>query len=130
MSDFVTLAKFIGNALGNKNGLVESVAKAILGGGIGQPKANPLAQISEDLKERGLAEEVDSWVGKGENKPITAPQVAQAIPKEVQQVAEERGIPKEEAAEEIARTLPDLVDKLTPKGRPTTWEELEQEERW
>jgi uncharacterized protein YidB (DUF937 family) len=65
----------------------------------------------------GLGDIVDSWIGKGENKPITAEQVKQAAdPQNLQRIADESGITVDQAADELSKSLPKVVDHLTPDG--------------
>lgn len=69
------------------------------------------------LKDGGLADEVKSWVGKGENKPVTPEQVTEALGNEkVAEMAEQAGVTPEVAARQVAATLPGMVDKMTPDG--------------
>jgi uncharacterized protein YidB (DUF937 family) len=48
----------------------------MLGGG--QGGAQGLGQLVEQLRQAGLAEEVDSWVGTGANKPV-APERLESV---------------------------------------------------
>jgi uncharacterized protein YidB (DUF937 family) len=67
--------------------------------------------------QAGLGHIVDSWIGKGENKPITADEVKQAAdPQNLQRMADEAGICTDEAAEQLSKALPDVVDHMTPDG--------------
>jgi uncharacterized protein YidB (DUF937 family) len=69
------------------------------------------------FQEAGLGNMIHSWVGTGQNVPITAEQVRQVLCEgQLQQIAEETGLSVNEAADRLSRMLPDLVDKLTPAG--------------
>jgi uncharacterized protein YidB (DUF937 family) len=60
---------------------------------------------------------VKSWIGKGENKAISADQVKASLGKDdIVAVASKLGISEEEAAGKIAKVLPGIIDKLTPDG--------------
>jgi uncharacterized protein YidB (DUF937 family) len=77
-----------------------------------------LGGLLSQLQGSGLGDQVESWIGKGDNKPVSAQQVEQAIGKdELSAVAEKAGVSKAEAASGIAEMLPQLVDKLTPDGK-------------
>lgn len=83
----------------------------------GQGGGNPLGGLLEMLTKSGLLDQAQSWIGTGENKPVTGAQVAQALPGDtLQQVADQAGVSSEKAADQIAQYLPQAVDKLTPGG--------------
>ncbi|MFD8424625.1 YidB family protein [Streptomyces sp. NPDC059466] len=83
----------------------------------GQGGGNPLGGLMDLLAKSGLADQAQSWIGTGENKPVSAEQVAQALPADtLQEVAAQTGVSSEKAADQIARHLPQAVDRLTPGG--------------
>lgn len=90
-----------------------------LGGGGGQSNGgNPLGGLLEMLTKSGLVDQAQSWVGTGENKPVSGEQITQALPDEtLQKVADQAGVSPREAADQIAQNLPQAVDKLTPAGQ-------------
>lgn len=70
------------------------------------------------LKSSSIAEQLQSWIGKGENKPVTPEQVTQALGNEhLAKIANQTGVTPEQAAQNIAQKLPTMVDKMTPDGR-------------
>jgi uncharacterized protein YidB (DUF937 family) len=76
-----------------------------------------LDRFKQRADQAGLGDIFDSWVSKGENKPITADQVKQsADPQNLQRAAHEAGISVDEAAEQLSKALPDVVDQMTPDG--------------
>ncbi|MFH8369451.1 YidB family protein [Streptomyces sp. NPDC018031] len=79
--------------------------------------ANPLNGLLEELRDGGLGEQAGSWVGTGENRPISGPELAQALPyQNLDHVARQAGVTPEQAADRLAAALPEAVDKLTPGG--------------
>jgi uncharacterized protein YidB (DUF937 family) len=73
--------------------------------------------VLDKLKKNGLADQVKSWIGRGENKPVTADQVSQALGNEhIAKIAEQTGVSQQQAAQNIADKLPGMVDKMTPEG--------------
>ncbi|MFI8932764.1 YidB family protein [Streptomyces sp. NPDC053474] len=79
---------------------------------------NPLGGLLDGLTKAGLADQAQSWVGSGENQPVSGAQVKEALPDDtLQQVAKDAGVSPEQAADEIAQQLPQVVDKLTPSGQ-------------
>lgn len=78
---------------------------------------NPLGGLMDMLTRSGLADQAQSWIGTGENKPVSGEQVAQALPSEtLHEVAARSGVSSEKAADQIAQYLPQAVDRLTPGG--------------
>jgi uncharacterized protein YidB (DUF937 family) len=69
------------------------------------------------LTKSGLIDQAQSWIGTGENKPVSGEQIARALPGDtLQEVAAQAGVSPQEAADQIAQHLPQAVDKLTPSG--------------
>lgn len=110
-------------------GLFDSVAGAVLGkmmgdkGGMAQVALEMFNQnggltgILDKFKEGGLAEEAASWVGKGENIPISAEQISSVLGNTaIAEMAAKFGIDPDTLSSQIAEHLPTVVDKLTPDG--------------
>jgi len=73
--------------------------------------------LLQAFHEKGLGGVVSSWVGTGENQPISAEQIQSVLGNEhVRQFAAKAGIDPGQASEKIAECLPQVVDKLTPNG--------------
>jgi uncharacterized protein YidB (DUF937 family) len=86
------------------------VLKFLQGGG--------LEKLLGGMKQRGLAEQADSWVSTGNNEPITAQQLEEiAGTEEIDQIAQQVGASREETAAVLAQALPQVVDKVTPNGQ-------------
>ncbi|MEU8775998.1 YidB family protein [Streptomyces sp. NPDC048606] len=78
---------------------------------------NPLGGLLDMLTKSGLADQAQSWLGTGENKPVSGEQIAGALPDAtLREVAEQTGVSPQEAADRIADSLPRAVDKLSPTG--------------
>ena len=113
-----------GSGSGNILGALLSALGGSQGGNTG---GNPLGGLLEMLTKSGLAEQKDSWVGTGQNQSVTGAQIQQALPDEtLQKVAEQAGVTPEQAASDLAQTLPQAVDKLTPEGRVPQAASLEE----
>ncbi|MFI8366649.1 YidB family protein [Streptomyces sp. NPDC085466] len=125
------LGSLLGSLLGGGGGqsgggggnILGSLLGALMGGG-GQGGGaaagggqNPLGGLLDMLTKSGLADQAQSWIGTGENKPVDGTQIAQALPDEtLQKVAQDAGVTPQQAADQIAQELPQAVDKLTPQG--------------
>lgn len=105
--------------------------KAVTGmlGGSSSPIASGLLQminnqpgglpaLLQSFHDKGLGGLASSWVGTGQNLPITAEQVQHVLGSDqVQQLAAKAGISSDVAGASIAQILPSLIDKLTPNGQ-------------
>ncbi|MFB6632567.1 YidB family protein [Streptomyces sp. NPDC056362] len=120
------LGSLLGSLLGGGSGagqsggnVLGSLLGALMGGqgGGGGTGSNPLGGLLDMLTRSGLTDQAQSWVGTGDNQAVSGAQIADALPDEtLQRVATEAGVSPEQAADEIARSLPQAVDKLTPDG--------------
>ncbi|MYS09910.1 DUF937 domain-containing protein [Streptomyces sp. SID6041] len=105
-----------GGILGSLIGALAGGQGGAQGGGAGG-QSNPLGGLLDMLTRSGLTDQTRSWVGTGENQSVSGAQIAEALPDDtLQQVAQDAGVSPQEAADEIARSLPQAVDKLTPTG--------------
>ena len=99
-------------------GLFDELAGSLLGGGAGGDAAGALQGLVGSFQQAGLGEVVASWIGRGENLPISAEQLQQVLGSEqVQALAAQFGIDPSQAASQLSALLPGLVDGLTPEGR-------------
>ena len=89
--------------------LLPLVASMLMNGG--------LQKILGRLQAQGKGAQADSWVGKGANEPVGADDVKQAVDdEELDRIATQLGVSKDEAAEAVAQVLPDVVDQASPDG--------------
>jgi uncharacterized protein YidB (DUF937 family) len=76
-----------------------------------------LPGILQTLKNGGLTEQVDSWVGTGANLNVSAQQIGTALGDSVLTgIATKLDISREELAAKIAEYIPDVVNQVTPNG--------------
>ena len=77
-----------------------------------------LQKIMGGLKANGLSSQAESWVGTGPNQAVDGSQMQKAVGKEqIQAVAKELGISESQAADVVAKALPEVVDKVSPEGK-------------
>lgn len=70
------------------------------------------------FQQGGLGDIVNSWVGKGENLPISAEQLSSVLGGDVLAgLASKFGMDGNALAGQLSGVLPGLVDKLTPDGQ-------------
>ncbi len=68
-------------------------------------------------QQAGLGQKVQSWIGSGGNQPISPDEVSQIVPQsQLEQFAQQHGIPAGMASGLLAHILPHAVDQATPGG--------------
>lgn len=98
---------------GVNNKLLGAAAKLIGGGNVGG-----LSGLAQLFAQRGHGDTVNSWISRDQNREITTPQLQEVLGQErIREVASNAGVTETEAADGLARVLPQLVDKLTPEGK-------------
>ncbi|MDX7950018.1 YidB family protein [Lichenihabitans sp. Uapishka_5] len=92
-----------GSALGQK--LIEAVGPAVLG------------TMVEQLNANGMGAKVNSWLGQGDNQPITADEIRQGLGNaKLQEVAKQLGLPIDAIADVLAKNLPIAVNQAAKQG--------------
>lgn len=127
--------------MGLLDGLLGSVLGKALGGGqqgnalletamglLNNPQAGGLNGLLDKFKASGLDDQAASWVGKGENMPVSGDHVHQALGGDfISQIASKLGVDPSMASGGLAQLLPQLIDKVTPDGAvPHDTNQLEQ----
>jgi uncharacterized protein YidB (DUF937 family) len=111
-----------GSAQGGMGGLLTAllpmVGGLLAGGG--------LQKVLSGFQANGLAAQTDSWVGTGENAPISGADVREVVGDEqIAQIAAQLGVSEDEAADAVAQVLPTIVDKVSPEGHLAPDSELD-----
>lgn len=102
------------NVLGQFEG---AVLPAVLGEVLGSGGQGGLSAIVARLEQGGLGAQVKSWIGNGQNIPITAEQLQQVLGSDtVKQLAARFNIPVDQLSAILARQLPGAVDAASPDG--------------
>jgi uncharacterized protein YidB (DUF937 family) len=108
---------------------LESKAVDSMLGGSSNPLATGLLQmihnqpgglggLLQSFHDKGLGSLATSWVGTGQNLPITPDQIQHILGSDqVKQLAAKAGISPDAAGAALSQLLPTLVDKLTPNGQ-------------
>lgn len=77
-----------------------------------------LSGLLQSFHEKGLGGVAASWVGTGQNLPISADQLQNVLGSDqVKQLAAKAGISPDAAGAALTQLLPSLVDRLTPNGQ-------------
>jgi len=84
-----------------------------------------LGGLLDKLQKGGLGDAANSWVGPGQNQPVSPGQLGSALgPDIIRTLAQKSGLSEEELTKSLSQVLPGIVDKLTPAGRMPTLAEL------
>ena len=76
-----------------------------------------ISGLIQKFTSNGFGNIVSSWVGTGQNLPISPEQVQSSLGEEqVRAIAEKAGISPDAAKSGLAQILPQMVDRLTPNG--------------
>src|SRR5262245_40979115 len=113
-------------------GLLDSILGAASGQTGATGEANPLMGIISSLlaqsgglqglasnfMQSGQGNALQSWVGMGENQPVSSGPVQNALGSDqVKALAAKMGVDPAQASNFLAEYLPKIVDKLTPAGK-------------
>jgi uncharacterized protein YidB (DUF937 family) len=95
------------------NDLTDILSQIFGGGG-----AQKLPDVVKQFEEKGMREQVDSWVRTGPNKPVDRRQIEDAFgQRELEQIARSKGVDRDQLAEVLAKYIPRIIDELTPQGQ-------------
>ena len=98
---------------GGQSGLLDGVKDLLTSASSGG-----IEGLVKKFKEKGLGDTISSWIGTGENKPITGDQIHQVLGQDtIKKLAEKAGISTDEISKKLASMLPQVIDKLTPNGK-------------
>ncbi len=122
------LDSVIGGLLGGgTNSPMGAVLGQILGGGgqgggmfggAGAPASGGLGGLIGQLRQAGLGQQVDSWIGPGQNQPVSPQQLNHAFgEQQVSSWASQAGMGSHDFLSQLAQHLPNAVDGMTPGGR-------------
>ena len=113
-------------------GLLDSILNAVSGKSDVSGEAAPLTGILSGLlaqsgglqglvnkfSQSGQGNAFSSWVGMGENQPVSSDQIQKTLGSDqINALAARMGVDPALASQFLAEYLPKIVDKLTPKGK-------------
>jgi uncharacterized protein YidB (DUF937 family) len=104
--------------LDSLKGALESEAlPAVINTVLAQTQYHDLAGLVAALEKGGLGPQVQSWLGNGNNLPITEDQLKAVLGNaQLQELARHLGLPVDQVLSMLAKYLPDIVDKASPNG--------------
>lgn len=108
-----------------KPGLLDEVSRLV--GGSATSGGTDLVSLLAKFGANGLESAVESWIGVGENKKISATQLQSILgTDQLASIAGLLGMSPADASGALAKLLPDIVDRLTPEGQLPTEDALKQ----
>lgn len=85
---------------------------------INSPQVGGISGLQQMFHNQGLGGIISSWIGTGQNLPISKDQLQNALHGEtLQNVASRAGIDPSQLTGMMSQLLPHVVDKLTPNGQ-------------
>lgn len=120
-------------------GIFDDIKSQVLGGGaqndllnavmglIADKQAGGISGLVQQFAGKGLGDIVNSWVGTGQNLPITPEQIKQGLGVDtIKQLAAKAGLSTDQVTAHLSEVLPNVVDKLTPNGKIPTGDVMAQ----
>ena len=90
-------------------------------------KSGGITGLIQKFNEKGLGDHMSSWIGTGENLPISADQIKDALGSDkIKELASKLNLGEHDLSKSLADLLPQLIDKLTPDGSVPHQERLSQ----
>jgi uncharacterized protein YidB (DUF937 family) len=85
---------------------------------INSPQVGGIAGLQQMFQEKGLGGVVASWIGTGQNLPVSADQLQSVLHCDaLQNIAAKLGMDQGQVTSVLSQMLPHVVDKLTPTGQ-------------
>jgi uncharacterized protein YidB (DUF937 family) len=108
----------LGDWLRNALGGAATTGGAATSGNAGPVINGGLGELVKRFQQNGYGKVADSWVKTGPNAAISPHDLAKAAGAEdLDALARELGVPREQLAAQLSKDLPEDVDHLTPEGR-------------
>jgi uncharacterized protein YidB (DUF937 family) len=113
---------------GNLNDLLKGGLGGLLAGGAaGTILSGGLNDLLKQLQESGHGEIAKSWVGTGQNQPISPKDLGSALgADQINSLTSEFGLSRDELLEGLSQYLPQVVDHLTPGGQVPAAHEMDR----
>jgi len=103
--------QLLADKMGDKAGGMMEALSGLTGGNL------DMGSLMGKLSEGGLGEQVQSWMGDGNNEPVSAEQLKSALgDDQIAAASEKMGVDADTAAQQLSEALPDLADKFSAGG--------------
>jgi uncharacterized protein YidB (DUF937 family) len=108
----------VADALGLNASQIEAEgAPALISAVLARTNFGNLQGLVAQLQQSGLGPQVQSWLGNGQNLPVTPEQLRGALGSDqVRALAQQFGVDPDAALKLLAQHLPGVVDQASPNG--------------
>src|SRR6516164_6366586 len=140
LNDVIRAAFPDGNAPNSLTNILGALlgSNVLTGGGAGQTASTGsqpttdaggvlggLGGLLNKLEQGGLGDQTKSWVGTGQNQPVSPGQLGSALgPTIIKTVSQLTGLSEDDLTKQLSQVLPGVVNGLTPNGKLPTVAEL------
>ena len=98
----------------NTAALVQQITQILAGSAQG----DGLGGLVQQFERMGLGHIISSWIGTGQNLPISPEQLQQVLGQgRIGQIAQSLGLQPDQVATQLTQLLPHVVDQVTPQGQ-------------
>jgi uncharacterized protein YidB (DUF937 family) len=118
LDDVLGMAGMGSNAAANPQAQQHAGALGMLLDYINSPQVGGISGLQQMFQQTGLGGIVSSWIGTGQNLPISADQLQNVLHGNVlHDIAAKSGMDLGQLGSIFSQLLPNVVDKLTPNGQ-------------
>jgi uncharacterized protein YidB (DUF937 family) len=100
----------------------------VLGGGAGGGASDGMGGLGgllEQMQRAGYGEQARSWVGTGQNMPISPDVLGQIFGQGgIEEIARQAGVSPQQASTGLSELLPEVVSHVTPDGQVPDLDQL------
>ncbi|WP_341767852.1 YidB family protein [Acidomonas methanolica] len=113
-----SVSGFFGNLVNSAVGALGAQFEQKFGSSVSEFIQGPgLQTLLDQARKSGLEDKVHSWIGSGENLPISADELRSLLTSEqVETLVSKTGLPAAAILPALAELLPKAVDQHTPDG--------------
>jgi uncharacterized protein YidB (DUF937 family) len=116
-----------GGSVGGLGDMLSGGLGGLLGGGVGGALSGGLSDLLKQFQQNGQGDKADSWVARGDNKPIEPTELEQALGEErIGWLMQQTGMSREELLKGLSAELPQAIDRMTPEGHVPSPQEAER----
>ena len=140
LNDVIRAAFPDGNAPNSLTNILGALlgSNVLTGGGAGQTASTGsqpttdaggvlggLGGLLNKLEQGGLGDQTKSWVGTGQNQPVSPGQLGQALgPNIIKTLSQLTGVSEDQLTKQLSQGIPVIVNWVTTNGRLPTVAEL------
>lgn len=127
------MGDILGQVLGGRaqrggGGGMGDILGQVLGGGAGGGASGGMGGLGgllEQMQRAGYGEQARSWVGTGQNMPVSPDVLGQIFGQGgIEEIARQAGVTPQEASTGLSELLPEVVNHVTPNGQVPDLDQL------